>query len=119
MKLEEVIKYLITDGHIFTQHFLMVNDKWFRSLPPDQQQAVVHAGEVSQLASRGVVRIWEAVGAELLRQKGVEIYFPTEKERQGFKDLAQPPVLAMLRQTVDKKWIDGVLKAVEEASKSR
>jgi tripartite ATP-independent transporter DctP family solute receptor len=119
MKLDEVIKYLIVDGHIFTQHFLMVNDKWFRGLPPDQQRAVLHAGEVSQGASRGIVRIWEAAGADLLRQRGVDIYFPTEKERQAFKDLGQPPVLAMLRQTVDKKWIDGVLKAVEDASKAR
>ena len=35
---------------------------------------------------------------------------------QQFKNLAQPAVLSMLRKEVDKKWIDGILKAVEEAS---
>lgn len=119
MKLDEVIKYVVVDGHQFVQHFLMVNDKWLRSLPADQQRAVLTAGQDAQEASRGVVRIWEAAGAEILRGKGVELYVPTEKERQGFKDLGQPAVLGMLRQSVDKKWVDGILKAVDEASKSK
>jgi TRAP-type transport system periplasmic protein len=119
MKLEEVVKYLIVDGHLFTQHFLMVNDKWFRSLSADHQRAVLKAGLDSQEASRGIVRVWDAAGAEVLRAKGMEIYYPTEKERQAFKDLGQPPVLAMLRKQIDKKWVDGILKAVEDASKTR
>jgi C4-dicarboxylate-binding protein DctP len=119
MKLEEVIKYVIVDGHQFVQHFLMVNDKWFRSLPPDQQRAILKAGQDAQQASRGVVRIWDAAGAEILRSKGVELYIPTEKERQAFRDLGQPAVLTMLRQNVDKKWVDGILKAVDEASKAK
>jgi len=49
----------------------------------------------------------------------LENYAPTEKERQAFKDLGQPPVLAMLRKQIDKKWVDGILKAVEDASKTR
>jgi C4-dicarboxylate-binding protein DctP len=117
MKLDEVVKYMIADGHLFNQLFLFVNDKWFQSLPADQQRVLQRAGETAQSAARGVVRIWEAVGADELRAKGVELYFPTEQERQRFRDLGQPPVLSMLRQRLDKKWVDGVLKAVEEASK--
>jgi C4-dicarboxylate-binding protein DctP len=108
---------MIADGHLFNQLFLFVNDKWFQALPPEQQRAIQRAGETAQSSARGVVRIWEAVGAEELRAKGVDLYFPTEQERQRFRDLGQPPVVSMLRQRLDKKWVDGILKAVAEASK--
>ncbi len=116
MKLDEVIDYVIVDGHLFNQTFLFVNDKWFSSLPPDHQAAVLKAGKAAQAAGRGLVQVWESVGAEELRAKGVELYFPTAEQHQQFKNLAQPAVLSMLRNEVDKKWIDGILKAVEEAS---
>ena len=116
MKLDEVIKYMIVDGHLFNQMFLLVNDKWFNSLPADHQAAVLKAGEAAQAAARGVVRIWEGVGADELRSKGVELYFPTAEELQEFRDSGQPAVLSMLRGRIDDKWIDGILKAVKEES---
>ena len=75
------------------------------------------AALASQESSRGIVRIWDAAGAEILRSKGVDVYVPSPSERQGFKDLGQAPVVAMLRTQIDKKWIDGILKAVEDASR--
>ncbi|OZA90942.1 MAG: hypothetical protein B7X76_03130, partial [Azorhizobium sp. 39-67-5] len=76
-KVDEVAKYIIADGHVLNQEFLMVNDKWFSSLPPDQQAAILKAAEEAQFASRGVTLITEAVGPEQLRARGAEIYFPT------------------------------------------
>jgi TRAP-type transport system periplasmic protein len=119
MKMDEVIKYMIADGHLFNQEILFVNEKWLQSLSTEQQRAVLKAGSDAEAAGRGVVRISDAVGADQLREKGVTVYFPTEKERQVFKDLGQAPVVAMVRQRVDKKWVDGVLRAVEEAAKER
>ena len=119
LKCEELIKNMIVDQHVFNQHFLFVNDKWFLSLPPDQQRAVLKAGARSQVVGRSMVDLWEAAGADELRAKGVQVYFPPEQELKRFRDLARPPVLAMLRQRIDKKWIDGILKAVEEASKEQ
>jgi C4-dicarboxylate-binding protein DctP len=116
MKLDEVIDHVIVDGHLFNQTFFFVNDKWFSSLPPDHQAAVLRAGKAAQAAGRGLVQVWESVGADELSAKGVELYFPTAEQHRQFRNLAQPAVMSMLREEVDKKWIDGILKAVEEAS---
>lgn len=116
MKLNEVISYVIVDGHLFNQTFLLVNDKWFSSLPRDQQAAVLKAGEAAQIAGRGLVHVWEAVGAEELSSKGVKLYYPTAAQAKEFRERAQPAVLGMLRKDVDAKWIDGILQAVEKAS---
>ena len=117
MKLDEVVKYMIADGHVFNQMFLLVSEKWFRALSADHQKAILKAGKEAQEVGRSIVRMWEAAGAEELRMKGVQIYFPTAQELKVFRDTAQPPVLTVLQQRVDKKWIDGLLKAVEVASK--
>jgi TRAP-type transport system periplasmic protein len=119
LKCDELIKNMIVDEHVFNQHFLFVNDKWFLSLPPDQQRAVTHAGQRAQEVGRAMVSLWEAAGAEEMRAKGVQIYVPPTQELKKFKELAQPPVLAMLRQRIDKKWVDGMLKAVEQAAKEK
>ena len=116
MKLDEVIDHVIVDGHLFNQSFLFVNDKWFSSLPPEHQAAVLRAGKAAQAAGRGLVQVWESVGADELSAKGVELYFPTAEQHRQFRNLAQPAVMSMLREEVDNKWIDGILKAVEEAS---
>lgn len=116
MKLNEVISNVIVDGHLFNQTFLLVNDKWFSSLPRDQQTAVLKAGEAAQMAGRGLVHVWEAVGAEELSSKGVKLYFPSPAQVKEFRARAQPAVLSMLRKDVDAKWIDGILQAVDKAS---
>lgn len=116
MKLNEVISYVIVDGHLFNQSFLLVNDKWFSSLPADQQAAVMKAGDAAQIAGRGLVQVWEAVGAEELTSKGVKLYYPSPAELKEFRDLGQPAVIGMLRKDVDPKWIDGILQAVAKAS---
>lgn len=117
MKLNEVIKYVIADGHLFNQTFLIVGDKWFSSLPAEHQKAVLNAGAAAEKAGRGLVQIWEAVGAEELKSKGVDIYFPSAAELKEFRERAQPPVIEMLKKELDPKWIDGILKAVEAASR--
>lgn len=117
MKLNEVISHVIVDGHLFNQTFLIVSDKWFSSLPAEHQAAVLKAGAAAEKAGRGLVQIWEAVGAEELRSKGVKLYFPTASELKEFRERAQPPVLDMLKKELDAKWIDGMLKSVEAAAK--
>jgi C4-dicarboxylate-binding protein DctP len=117
MKLNEVISHVIVDGHLFNQTFLIVGDKWFSALPAEHRAAVLKAGQAAEKAGRGLVQIWEAVGAEELKSKGVKLYFPTAAEAKEFRDKAQPPVIEMLKKELDAKWIDGILKAVDAAAK--
>jgi C4-dicarboxylate-binding protein DctP len=117
MKLNEVIKNVVADEHLFNQEMLFVNDRWFSSLSPENQKAVLKAGRDAQTAGRGVALVNDYAGPEKLRELGINVYYPTEQEKLSFKQLAQPPVLEMMRKRVDPKWVDGLVKAVDEASK--
>lgn len=115
-KLDEVVKFVIADGHVLNQELLMVNDRWYSALSSENKRAVNKAAADAQAASRGVTLITEAVGPDQLRAKGVQIYFPTAAERADFRKIAQPPTLEILRKRIDSKWVDGILKAVAEAN---
>lgn len=114
-KLDEVVKFVIVDGHVLNQELLMVNDRWYSSLPPEQRKAVDQAAAMAQMASRGVTLITEAVGPDELRAKGVQIHYPSPAEREEFRKIAQPAALEIIRKRIDPKWVDGILKAVEDA----
>jgi C4-dicarboxylate-binding protein DctP len=118
-KLDEVVKFIIADGHVLNQELLMVNDRWYSGLSPEHKKAVEKAAADAQVASRGVTLITEAVGPDELRAKGVQIYFPTAAEREAFRKTAQPPSLEIIRKRVDAKWVDGILKAVADAEAAK
>ena len=117
MKLNEVVKYVIADAHLFNQEMLFVNDKWFTGLTADQQKAVLHAARDAQAAGRGVALVSDAIGPASLREAGMIVYYPTEKEREQFKQATQPQVIEILKKRIDPKYVTGVLNAAAEASK--
>jgi C4-dicarboxylate-binding protein DctP len=49
-----------------------------------------------------------------LQSKGMEVYTPTEKEIQLFKEATQKPVLDWMRTRIDPALIDEVIKVVSE-----
>jgi uncharacterized pyridoxamine 5'-phosphate oxidase family protein len=45
----------------------------------------------------------------------MEIYTPTAKEKELFRQAAQKPVIEYLEKQIGRTWIDKVLKATKEA----
>ena len=88
-------KYYSLDGHSICPAFLIVNEKWLRSLPEDLQAVVLEGGEMAQTAARGTITSTEGIALEFLEEKGVEIYTPNDSERESFK-IAQEPVTKWL-----------------------
>jgi C4-dicarboxylate-binding protein DctP len=117
MKLNEVIKHVVVDEHLFNQEMLFVNDRWFNALSAENKAAVLKAGRDAQVAGRGVALTTDFTGPDQLRSLGMTVHYPSEAEKKSFKDLAQPPILELMKKRVDAKWVDGLLKAVEDASK--
>jgi TRAP-type transport system periplasmic protein len=122
MKFNEITKYIIMDSHIYSFLPLLISDKFFLSLTPDLQSILVDATKMILAVNRGqnVRNVYN--GIKNLEAKGMEIYVPTEKERQVFKDRTQKPVIEFLEKTftekkLDKKWIDQALKSAKDSEK--
>ncbi|MBW2064610.1 MAG: TRAP transporter substrate-binding protein DctP [Deltaproteobacteria bacterium] len=111
----QVQKYVTVDNHVYAVSAMVINDKFYQSLPKDLQQVIDKAQALALAVNRGVSRYTDHMAIEGLKKQGMEVCVPTPEERALFKAKAQGPVLEWLRGEVGDKWVDGMLRAAEEA----
>jgi tripartite ATP-independent transporter DctP family solute receptor len=121
-KFIEVQKCLTLDGHVYSILPILINDKFFMSLPPDIQKIIADTTKTIVAVQRGqnLKKVYD--GVKSLQDKGMEVYSPTENVLQMFRDKSQKPVLEFLDKThtdkkIDKKWIDTALKSAKTSEK--
>lgn len=106
-------KYYSLDGHSISPAFIIVNEQWLRSLPEDLQQVVLEGGEMAQVAARGTIASSEELALNFLREKGVEVYAPTDEEKETFK-IAQEPVLEWMRGELGDDTVNQFMDAIKD-----
>ena len=114
-KYYQVQKYVTVDNHVYAVSSMIINDKFYQSLPQDLQQVIDKAQGLALSVNRGVSRYTDHVAVNGLKKAGMEVYIPTPSEREKFKAQAQGPVLEWLRKEVGDEWVDGMLKATSDA----
>lgn len=114
-KYYQVQKYVTVDNHVYAVSAMVINDKFYQSLPDDLKKVIDNAQELALAVNRGVSRYTDHLAIDSLKANGMEVYFPTPAERKAFKDTAQAPVLQWLRKETGDKWVDGMLTAAEDA----
>jgi len=114
-KYYQVQKYITVDNHVYAAAAMLINDKFYQSLPPDLQQVIEKAQKVALAVNRGVSRYTDQTAIDNLKKQGMDIYMPTKAEREQFKARAQAPVLEWLRKEVGTEWVDGMLGAAAAA----
>ena len=114
-KYYQVQKYVTVDNHVYAVSAMVINDKFYQSLPDDLKKVIDNAQKLALAVNRGVSRYTDHLAIESLKANGMEIYFPTPAERNAFKDTAQAQVVDWLRKEAGDKWVDGMLQAAEAA----
>jgi TRAP-type C4-dicarboxylate transport system substrate-binding protein len=118
-KLYEVQKYMTMDGHTFGVSFMLINEKFFQSLPKEYQAIVKRAALTSAVSENGIDNLDNAIGVQFLKEKGMEVYAPTAAQKAEFQAAAQPPIIEYLdKQLGGRAWIDKVLHAVKDTEAS-
>ncbi|MFN3614798.1 MAG: TRAP transporter substrate-binding protein [Rubrimonas sp.] len=112
----EVQKYYTLNEHTFGLHVIIANEDWFSSLSPGHRQVITDAAQLmawteNLLKTEGDWRYSRRLAEEL----GMEIHVSTPEEKAAFKELAQPPVLAFIRERVGDAVVDDMIAAVEQA----
>ncbi len=117
-KLYEVQKYLTLDGHSYGVSFMLMNEKFFQSLPKQYQTIVKNAALTASVVEDGIDTLDSSLGIQFLKDKGMEVYAPTPAEKEAFKAAAQPAVIEYLEKQIGRPWIDKVLNAVKATEAS-
>jgi tripartite ATP-independent transporter DctP family solute receptor len=111
--LYEVQKYYTVTNHIYSLAYLISSEKYLKSLSPELQQAFKKAGKEASAAGRKTVDANEKMIMEILKQKGMEIYYPTAAEIKLWQKTREP-ALEWLKKNTDPKLVDELLKAVKK-----
>lgn len=114
-KFSEVQKYLILDGHSYGADFILINEKTYQKLTPEQQGIVKRAAIVAGNCGRAIQQLNSAMGVSKLKEQGMDVYSPTVAEREVFKKMTQKPVIDWMKSQIDSAWIDKVLSAAKDA----
>ncbi len=112
----EVQKYLTLDGHKYDPEFFVVNDAWFKQLPKEYQKLILEAGSMAAVVGRGVTQTQAAIGLEYLKEKGMQVYTPSEEEIKVFRDKSQAPAVKFLKEEIGDYWVDKIIQATEQAT---
>ena len=101
IRLYEVQKYLMLDGHIYSFGPLGINERWFNSLSSGQQAAVLAAGNKAVAYNRKASRAAEAENIALAKEKGVTVIPFTREMKNAFADRVRPAAVKWLKENVD------------------
>jgi TRAP-type transport system periplasmic protein len=112
----EVQDYYTLNEHTFGLHLVVANNDWFSALPEGHQQIIADGAQM-MAATENLLKTegdW-LYSRRLVEEMGMKIHVSTPEEKAAFKAVAQPPVLAFIRENVGAEVVDGLMAAVEAA----
>lgn len=113
--LHEVLKYITVDNHVYSLSFIIVSEKWFQSLPADLQEAVLLAGRIATVTSRGLVQVTVNDAMRYFSDNGIEVTNVSGEAQQAFREMAQPGVIKWMEETLSPEIVAEFIQSVRDA----
>jgi tripartite ATP-independent transporter DctP family solute receptor len=112
-------KHVTLDGHIYSIHAYLINDRFFSGLTPEQQKVVLEGAKIARDIHRKMTSDQDLAAKSILAEKGMTVTEIGAAEIEQFRKLAQPPVVAWANQDVGKPYVDALLGAVKANAKTQ
>lgn len=117
IKLEEQIKYVNMSNFYLGPSNFLVNDKWYSSLSPDDQKLIKEAAQRAMTTFMGLSLWGEDLMVEYLRERKVDVYYPTPSEMKEWENTLKPHMIKWTKKQIGPEWVDKFLKASERVEK--
>ncbi len=117
VKMYEVQKYTSLTGHIYDPMPLVANLKWFNKLPKEYQSIVKEGAVLAQNYSRFVNKAREDAIIAKLTSKGMKVNDVSAAGKEKMRAKSQAVVVAKIKATADKKFVDSWLAAITAVNK--
>ncbi len=116
-RLFEVQRFMSVNEHIYGMHLIIINDRIFNALSPDNRQILMDGARMhAQVAnSRKAMDSLQAI--DRIRQQGVRVYVTSPTEKEAFRRATQGPVIEFIASQAGKEVVDRLLAAVEESKR--
>lgn len=115
--LHEQLKYITIDNHVYSLAMIVVSEKWYQKLPTDLQRAVIMAGRVGAVTSRGLSQSLANDVVGQFAKKGIEITYLSSEAQQQLRETVQPAVTKWMEEQLGAKMVAEFKAAVRNAEK--
>lgn len=106
-------KYATLDGHVWSIHAYMVNDRFYNGLTPTERKAVDEGVAKAVAIHRKMTADQDKNAKPILEKNGMQVYVPTAAQLAEFRKLAQPPVKQWAEAEIGKQYVDDLFKAID------
>ncbi|MCW5609080.1 MAG: DctP family TRAP transporter solute-binding subunit [Rubrivivax sp.] len=110
-------KYATLDGHVWSVHAYMVNDRFYQGLSAAERKAVDEGVAKAKDIHRRMTAEQDRNAKSILEGLGMQVYVPTAAQVGEFRRMAQPPVRQWAEAEIGKAYVDDLFKAIEATRK--
>lgn len=106
-------KYITLDGHVWSVHGYVINERFYQGLTAVERKAVEEGTQKAMAIHRKMTSDQDKNAKEILGKYGMEVTVLSPAEIGQFRNLAQPPVKAWAEKEIGKSYVDSLFKAIE------
>ncbi|MEP7283818.1 MAG: TRAP transporter substrate-binding protein DctP, partial [Rubrivivax sp.] len=106
-------KYATLDGHVWSVHAYMVNERFYQGLTATERKAVDEGTAKAIAIHRKMTADQDKNAKTILEKVGMEVYVPTAAQIGEFRKLAQPPVRQWAETEIGKPYVDALFQAID------
>jgi tripartite ATP-independent transporter DctP family solute receptor len=110
-------KYIVLDGHVYSWHAYLMNDRFYNTLTPEEQKVVRQGVEIAKIIHRGMCCAQDMNAPTILSGLGMKVQPLTPEQVGAFRKVAQPPVIQWVVEQVGQGWVDKTFAAVKAYKK--
>lgn len=110
-------KYATLDGHVWSVHAYMVNERFYQGLTAAERKAVDEGTRKAVDIHRKMTSEQDKNAKAILEKLGMQVYVPTAAQIGEFRKLSQPPVRQWAETELGKPYVDSLFKAIEATKK--
>ena len=108
-------KYATLDGHVWSIHAYMINERFYQGLSAAERKAVDEGTQKAVAIHRKMTSEQDKNAKAILEKNGMQVYVPTAAQVGEFRKLAQPPVRQWAEAEIGKAYVDDLFKAVDSS----
>ena len=110
-------KYATLDGHVWSIHAYMVNERFYKGLSDTERKAVDEGVRKAEAIHRKMTSEQDLNAKAILEKVGMQVTVPTAAQIGEFRKLGQPPVRAWAEKEIGKAYVDSLFAAIEATRK--
>lgn len=110
-------KYATLDGHVWSIHAYLVNEKFYQGLSAAERKAVDEGTQKAVAIHRKMTSDQDKNAKSILEKLGMQVTVLSSAEIGQFRKLSQPPVKQWAEKEIGKDYVDRLFAAVDQTRK--